>query len=216
MNLLRVGLVGTLALGCLAAFPARTAATPLACPATSATVVGCIWQNVPNSGNNAGNVPVTLPDAHFLAGAINYTNNSPFTAAAFLNNPTFTDTSAGFNPNGSMTDTFIMLVGQIFLNAGNNSFVVGHDDGVVLNIAGIGTVVNAPGPTGFVNTPFNVSSPSTGLFNFTLQYGECCGAPADLVFAINGSPVGNAPEPASLVLLGTGLAFAARRLTKRS
>jgi len=109
----------------------------------------------------------------------------------------------------SLNNTFTQLTGQAFLNAGNNSFVVAHDDGVVLSFdGGIGTVVNQPGPTSPVTTPFNVNAPSAGLYNFTLNYGECCGAPATLIWTINSAPVGNGtvPEPASLLLLGSGLA----------
>jgi hypothetical protein len=97
------------------------------------------------------------------------------------------------------------FTGTVGLVSGNNSFVVGHDDGVVLTIAG-STVVNAPGPTGFDATPFNVVNPGpTGNYSFTLDYAECCGAPGILEFSINNVVVGT-PEPATMAILGTGLA----------
>ncbi|MGH9416869.1 MAG: hypothetical protein ACRD01_09600 [Terriglobales bacterium] len=81
--------------------------------------------------------------------------------------------------------------------------MVGHDDGVVLSIAGIGTVVNAPGPTGRVETPFNVPNSGTAdEFNFTLDYAESCGGPADLIFAVNDQNLGAVPEPATVALMG--------------
>ncbi len=49
---------------------------------------------------------------------------------------------AVYGPTGTLNETYIYLTGQVFLNAGSNSFVVGHDDGVQLNIDGIGLNVN--------------------------------------------------------------------------
>lgn len=34
---------------------------------------------------------------------------------------------------------------------------------------------NQPGPTGLDETPFDVKAKSAGLYNFTLDYSECCG-----------------------------------------
>jgi hypothetical protein len=206
-------LVSVFALGVTALFPRQASATSIACPATTTVVHGCIWMNVPASGANASIIPAGNPDAQFASSGINYFSPpAAFTPNGFLNSPTFTDTSALFDPNGSIANIFVMLTGQLFLNAGANAFAIGHDDGVVLSIAGIGTVVNQPGPTGFVSTPFTVMAPSAGLYNFTLQFGECCSPPADLQWTFNGPPVGNAvPEPATMVLLGSGLVAAARR-----
>ena len=217
MRFYRGWLVGALALGVVALFPGRASATSIACPATSTVVHGCIWMDVPTSAANASIVPAGNPDAQFVSSGINYFSPpAAFTPAGFLNNPTFTDTSAAFNANGPITNIFVMFTGQVALNAGPNVFSIGHDDGVVLDIAGIaGIEVNQPGPTGFVDTPFTVIAPSAGLYNFTLQFGECCSPPADLRWTFNGQPIGTAPEPASMILLGTGLALGLRRrLTK--
>jgi PEP-CTERM motif len=179
--------------------------------AAQATVLVHVVQNDPTS-TDASMVPsATLPSVDFLSPAINF--NTGFsdgtTLAAFLNNPTFTNQQNGFDPSQSADNIFLEIVAQTFLNAGANSFVVGHDDGVVLTFSdsSIGTVVNAPGPTGFVNTPFNVNALAAGLYGFDLRYTECCSGPADLVFTINGAPVGSPglPEPASAVLVGIGL-----------
>lgn len=179
---------------------------------TSATV----YMNTPNPGDasSAANMSSTLPSANFTIGSagINFqTGSGTNTIATFLNNPTFSNQVNGFNPNGPINfpngnGAELVIQGFVTLNAGSNSFVVGHDDGVVLNIAGFGNVVNAPGPTSFSNSPFIVNNTgAAGDFAFTLEYAECCGLPADLVFNINNVPVGATPEPSSLALLGTGL-----------
>jgi PEP-CTERM motif len=186
-------------------------------------VSGTVYQNIPQPGDagNLLNQGSSLPQASFVSPAINFNSNTTgYTPALFLNSPTFTNPLNMFDPNGNLNNTEVVLTGSIFLNSGNNSFVVGHDDGVVLTIAGIGMVVNAPGPTGFTNTPFNVNNPgAAGSFNFTLDYAECCGPPAVLLFQINGGTVGGSvPEPSSLVLIATGLvggALAFRRKIRR-
>jgi len=44
------------------------------------------------------------------------------------------------------------------------------------------------------------NSGAAGLYSFTLNYCECCGAPAVLV-----TNLGSVPEPGRLALLGSGL-----------
>jgi hypothetical protein len=181
--------------------------------AARADVVGYLWQNTGAASNATLGQVTTLgglgsADAKFTSSAINYDSNvGGYNIGGFLNHPTFTNTSGTFSPNAQLNNTYFYFTGTIALNAGVNSFVVGHDDGLQLNIDGIGLVVNQPGPTGFTNTPFTVNAPSAGVYTFELSYGECCGPPAELLFQINGGTVGNAtPEPASLALVGVGLA----------
>ena len=181
--------------------------------AAQAAVSVHVIQNDPTPGDASIVPSSTLPSADFISPDINFNTGSSDTTLLhnFLNNPTFTNQQNGFNPNAFSDNIFLEITAQTFLNAGINSFVVGHDDGVVLTFATIGTVVNAPGPTGFVSTPFNVNNPgAAGLFSFDLKYTECCDGPANLVFTINGAPigppVGGVPEPSTWILLGTGLA----------
>ena len=188
------------------------AAAPLAHADITSAIV---YTGIPDPGNAAdlANQGAGLASASFTIGALGINFQSPpaaYTVVAFLNNPTFSNQVNGFNPNGVADNLELVITGSLFLNAGNNSFVVGHDDGAVLNITGFGNVVNAPGPTSFSNSPFTVNAPSAGMYNFSLEYTECCGAPADLLFTVNSAPVGTStPEPSSIALFGTGLLAAA-------
>ena len=184
--------------------------------ANASATSGSVWIN--QSSDSAATIPTTTPDATFSPGAINYSSSGGYTIGAFLNNPTFSNESAAFiaagGSNASLNgNTFIDITGTVGLKSGANTFVVGHDDGVVLNITGFGTVVNAPGPTAFSTSPFTVTNPGpAGNFAFNLQYVECCGPPAALDFTINNVTVG-VPEPAtwSMMILGLGLLGATLR-----
>lgn len=183
---------------------------------------GELWINNPNP-NDASIVPPGAPDATFATGAINYQSGPAYTIGEFLNNPVFNNQSAAFIAAGGASATadniFLDISGTVGLLHGNNAFVVGHDDGAVMTVAGFGTVVSQPGPTGFTNTPFNVFNPgATGNFAFNLQYTECCGPPADLLLAINNVTVtSGVPEPTiwAMMLVGFGgLGLAMRHRAK--
>lgn len=177
-----------------------------------ASISGSLWFN--DFSNNADVVPGTTPDITFLTNAINYNSSvTGYTVDTFLNSPTYL-TGAGLSGN-SINYTHIQFEGSTYLNAGSNSFVVPHDDGLRLVFDGIGTVLDQPGPTAPVSTPFNVNAPSSGLYHFVLDYNECCGAPAVLGFEINGAPVtGGVPEASTWAMMLAGLGavgFAMRR-----
>lgn len=191
-------------------------------------VNGELWVNQSGVAGDAllSSVPgLGTPDATFTPGAINYQSQlTAYTIGAYLNNPVFSNESANFITNGGagadLDNTVIYLTGTVGLLAGNNSFVLAHDDGLQLNIDGIGLALNQPGPTAETFTPFNVDAPTMGNYNFELVYGECCGPPADLVWSINNVQIGGSvPEPASLALFGSallGLGAAKRRKRKTS
>lgn len=173
---------------------------------SAGNVLGELWQNI-STANNASILPPGSPDAQFYTTAINYNSNvGGYTPSGFLNNPTFFNTSAGFDPNASFNNTFIRFTGSTYLNDGINSFSIPHDDGLTLDMGGV-TVLSQPGPTAPVSTPFDVQVSTAGYYSFDLQYAECCGAPAVLGFQINGAPVGNTPvpEPATIALFTIGL-----------
>jgi hypothetical protein len=200
-----------------------------------AQITGSLWQQQVGPAQNAvlgyGD-PTSLsylgaPDATFTSSGFNYNptdSGAVYTPAAFLNNPTFNNQSMnfsmsmpGYGPNADLNNTYFYFTGNLFLNAGVNSFVVGHDDGLQLNIDGIGLVVDRPGPTALDETPFNVTAPSAGTYHFELSYGECCGPPASLVWEINQQVVGT-PDAAStfglLAMALSGLTILSRRVSK--
>jgi hypothetical protein len=195
-------------------------------PTLAGATAGAIWvgPDVPDP-NDASNHPAGAPDATFATGAINYDSNvGGYTIGGFLNNPVFMNQSAEFVTNGgagaSADNIFVEITGTVGLLPGNNSFVVEHDDGVVMNVTGIGNVVFQPGPTAPVDTPFNVfNAGAKSNFPFVLDYTECCGAPAVLLLKINNVTIGNVPEPAAwtMMILGMfGVGWAVRRRTALS
>jgi hypothetical protein len=211
------------------------AALLAAAPLAHSQITGTVYEGLTdaNAGNAglAANFASTLPFGTFAitGSGINFASPGDANVSNFLNNPTFLTTHNGtnelgnpqsFDPNGSVNDTEVVLTGSIFLNAGANSFQVGHDDGVVLTILGTGTglfgdALNDPGPTSFVTTPFSFTNTNAaGNYTFVLDYAECCGPPADLLFTVNTQTVGATPEPSSFALLGTGL-FAAAGIVRR-
>ncbi len=192
-----------------------------------AQLVGTVYENTKYSGD-ADEGPsfdpgyyASLPSAQFDTGAINYQSQiGGYTVGGFLNNPTFFNLMNGFNPAASDDNSFVTITGLIYLNSGANSFVVAHDDGISIYIDGIGSAIDQPGPTAEDFSPFTVTAPSAGDYTFSLNYTECCGPPADLVWEIDQKVVGGAPDAASgllLLSLGVGsLAIVSRKLMAKA
>lgn len=171
----------------------------------NASINVSIWTNQATAASNATIAQAAglgTPTATTTVGAINFDSSNPngYTIGGFLNNPVLPSAVA----TAGLNNTYMLFTGSTYLNAGVNSFSIPHDDGLELFMTGIGTVLSHPGPTSPVTTPFNVTAPSAGFYNFTMSYGECCGPPARLEFDVNGAPVGGIPEPATwaMMLLG--------------
>jgi hypothetical protein len=201
-------------LGTVAAFALASAA--------QAAVNVSVWTGVPTTvSQNA-----TLAQAGTLGtangtttvGGFNFatSDSTATTVGAWLGNPAGLDPTAAAH---ALNDAYFLFTGSIFLNAGTNSFTVAHDDGLQLNVDGIGLVVDAPGPSSPATLGFDILAPSAGTYNFQLSYGECCGGPAVLQFlyptgqAVGGDPV---PEPATWAMMligfgGIGMTMRARR-----
>jgi hypothetical protein len=193
-----------------------------------------------STGGVVGAGSLGSSDATFQTPQISYNLadlNSVYSLGTWLNNPTFTNQSTNFanqtvygagldggfprqyGPNGTLDQTYILFTGSAFLNAGNNTFDIEHDDGVQLGIVGINSSTGAgaggsyagynialsvPGPTSFQTSPFTVNVTNAGVYQFVLAYGENAGPPAALQFLVNGAPVSSTPEPASLTMLSLG------------
>ena len=170
-------------------------------------IMGTIYQGVPDSGNagDPANMTSSLANATFNVGpaGINFSSGpSPYTAAGFLNNPTFSNQMNGFSSSATIDNSEVVLNGSVNLMAGLNTLVFTSDDGSLLTIGG--NTYGNPGPQSATPTTVLLTESGPTTLNFTLDYAECCGAPAVLDFTDNGMTVGAVPEPNSLVLMGTG------------
>ncbi len=155
----------------------------------------------PGNANDPANWNTGGPYATFDTIAIQYDSRlTGYTPQAFLNGAAFTGFNS-FDANSDLDNIAIVFTGQQWLRSGANNFFITHDDGIYLSIPDLAFVLDASGPTSPDTDFFTVVNPGpAGLFDFTLNYAECCGAPAVLV-----TDLGSTPEPGTLVMLGSGL-----------
>jgi hypothetical protein len=160
-----------------------------------AVVSGSIWEN--DVSNDASVVPGGTPDVTFTTSGINFQSGGAYTIGEWISSAGGSVSTGAGELGNTLSDTHMELKGTVFLSAGVNNFNVGHDDGLVVSVAGIGTVLSDPGPTAFVNTPFVINAPASGNYNFTVEYNECCGPPADLLWAFPSGRAVGAPDTGS-------------------
>ena len=197
---------------------ATMASVAVASSAHASLVLGSIWENDPTGAGSAtiANIPVTTPDVTFSVGTpINFASGGLYTIGEFLSSGGATIITGAGEAGNTLDNTFFEFTGTVAVTTGD-TFTAGHDDGLTLVIGG-STVIDAPGPTSFATTTETYSGPS-GNQPFTLVYGECCGAPADLT--ISGlnltSPI---PEPSTWAMMLVGFAslgFAAFGRSRKS
>ncbi len=107
---------------------------------------------------------------------------------------------------GDAYASFFQITGQ-YVGAGTGGYLtnITHDDGASLYIDGL-TAFSSPSETSAITNSITMTD-AVGLHSFELDYVEGNGSPSQLRIDFpNGAPDITVPEPATLALLGIGLA----------
>lgn len=173
--------------------------------AGTVSVNGAVWAVSPSASQNAviASVPATPADITFsftTTSALNFASTDDSSVYGFFESGgvpagAFVGADMGFN------DTITTLTVNNFTLPHNTAFTLGHDDGASFYING-NVFYSNPGPTSFQVNNFTYSGPTITGGTLQIVYGECCGAPG--YFETNLPTGGNAPEPSTFVLLGSG------------
>lgn len=170
-------------------------------------ITGKLWHVSEAIAQNAvpANVPGTNPDVTFSVNSpFNFFGDSVTVGAWLANGLAFNITENTANTLVSLMDnysigTLVEFTGLVTVTNGM-TFTVTHDDGLTLIIGGLNLGFN-PGPTAPTTSTVTYTGPS-GNFPFQLVYTECCSGPAVLQVDL---PFTNVPEPATMLLVGSGL-----------
>ena len=171
---------------------------------------------LPTCHNGVSTCTTANADVTFTTTGVNF-NTTGSTVAQWLASNAFPVNNLVDTVPGHLMDATIWeFVGNISVTS-PDPFTISHDDGATFIVNGQ-TVINAPGPTAPAVTNGTYTGAASGSVPFVLYYTECCGGPAviDVSLLAPANAPAAVPEPATLVLLGTGLAFGARRLRKRA
>ena len=182
-------------------------------------ITGKLWHVPEATAQSAipANVPGTTADVTFdVNSPINFFGTGA-TVGTWLSNGSAYNvventagTLASLMDNGTQ-GTLVEFTGFVSVTNGQ-VFTVTHDDGLTLIIGSLDLNFNA-GPTAPVTSNATYTGPS-GNYPFQLVYTECCGGPAVLQVDLPFSNTPSVPEPATVALMGLGLAgigFARKR-----
>jgi hypothetical protein len=170
------------------------------------TISGSIWTGDATGASNATPANVTAAGSPNVTFTLTETglnlsaDSSHYTIGQFLSSGGGTVSVLTGSTAGTLQNTLFNFTGVVSVTNGQ-TYSISHDDGVTLIINGV-TEVNLPLQTPSITENFTWAG-LTGTYSYQLVYGECCGAPAQLVTDL---PLNSAvPLPGTLPLLGSGL-----------
>lgn len=177
---------------------------------------GSIPSVIPSAGSATQTFTVSSSNANlfdfYLSGATLDNSLGSFLANGFTGPNGDVVSSLGSNASQNINDGLFMFTGTTFLTAGQVLSII-DDDGVLLFLGSTLVINEGQAQADDPTTPswtYTVTNATAGAQNFTLYYAETNGAPAQLK-----ADLGLAPEPNSLMLLGTGVLAAAGMVRRR-